>query len=185
MAAFRIAKFLKEARRRRVFRVVALYVVGAWVALQAADLAFPGLGIAESAIRYIWIGAIMGLPVAVVFAWRYDIVGGRIVRTPASNKEADLSIGRRDYVVLAILVIVAAIIASGLVAEISATRVTENTQLLITDTDPKSIAVLPFMNMSGNDENAYFSLGVTEELLHVLARIPDLKVSSRTSSLSA
>ena len=182
MAAFRITEFLKEARRRRVFRVVALYVVGAWVALQAADLAFPGLGIADSAIRHVWIASIMGLPIALVFAWRYDIVGGRIVRTPASDKEADLSIGRGDYVVLAILVIVATTIASALVAEISETRVTETAQFSMTDVDPRSIAVLPFMNMSGNDENAYFSLGITEELLHLLARIPDLKVSSRTSS---
>lgn len=182
MAAFRITGFLKEARRRRVFRVVALYAVGAWVALQAADLAFPGFGIADSAIRYVWIGAIMGLPVALVFAWRYDIVGGQIVRTPAVDIEADLSIRRADYVVLATLAIVVAVIASGLVAEISETRVTETTQFPITDLNPKSIAVLPFINMSGNDENAYFSLGITEELLHLLARIPDLKVSSRTSS---
>lgn len=182
MAAFRITELLKEARRRRVFRVVALYVVGAWVALQVADLAFPGLGIADSAIRHVWIASIMGLPIAVVFAWRYDIVGGRIVRTPASDKEADLSIERGDYVVLAVLVIVATTIASGLVAEISETRVTETAQFSITDIDPKSIAVLPFVNMSGNDEDTYFSLGITEELLHLLARIPDLKVSSRTSS---
>jgi serine/threonine-protein kinase len=182
MAAFRLTAFLKEARRRRVFRVVALYAVGAWVALQVADLAFPGLGIADSAIRYVWIGAIMGLPVALVFAWRYDIVGGQIIRTPAVDTEADLSIGRADYVVLATLAIVVAVIASGLVAEISGTRVTETAQFPITDINPKSIAVLPFVNMSGNDENAYFSLGITEELLHLLARIPDLKVSSRTSS---
>lgn len=182
MAAFGISGFLKEARRRRVFRAVALYVVGAWVALQVADLAFPGLGIADSAILYVWIGSIMGLPVALVFAWRYDIVGGRIVRTPARDEEADLSIERGDYVVLAVLVIVATTIATGLVAEISETRVTETAQFSITDIDPKSIAVLPFVNMSGNDEDAYFSLGITEELLHLLARIPDLNVSSRTSS---
>jgi len=182
MAAFRITELLQEARRRRVFRVVALYVVGAWVALQAADLAFPGLGVADSAIRYVWIASILGLPVALVFAWRYDIVGGRIVLTPARDIQADLSIGPGDYVVLAILVIVVATIASGLVTEIYETRVTETAQISITDIDPKSIAVLPFVNMSGNDENAYFSLGITEELLHLLARIPDLNVSSRTSS---
>lgn len=179
MAAFRIAEFLKETRRRRVFRVAALYVVGAWVALQVADLAFPGLDIADSAIRYVWIGSIMGLPVALIFAWRYDIVGGQIVRTPASDIEADLSIGRADYIILAALAVIVTVIASGLVAEISETRVTETAQFPVADIDPKSIAVLPFINMSGNDENAYFSLGITEELLHLLARIPDLVVDAR------
>ena len=81
MTALSITAFLKEARRRRVFRVAALYIVAAWIALQAADLAFPGLSIPESAIRYVWMGAILGLPVALFFGWRYDIIGGRIIRT--------------------------------------------------------------------------------------------------------
>jgi hypothetical protein len=98
MATFSLKHFFREARRRRVFRVTAIYIVGAWVALQAADLAFPGLGIDESAILYVWIGAILGLPIALFFGWRYDITGGRIVRTPASDVDTDLSIGRTDYV---------------------------------------------------------------------------------------
>ena len=69
MATFTITALLLEARRRRVFRVAALYVVGAWITLQAADLAFPGLGIPESAILYVWMGAILGLPVALFFGW--------------------------------------------------------------------------------------------------------------------
>jgi serine/threonine-protein kinase len=182
MAAFRITELFKEARRRRVFRTLALYVVGAWVALQVADLAFPGLGIAESAIRYVWIACIMGLPVALVFAWRYDIVGGKIIRTPASGVEVDLSIGRADYVVLAALAVVVTVIASGLVAKLSDTQVTATAQFSITEIDPKSIAVLPFVNMSGDEDNTYFSHGMSEELLNVLTRIPGLKVSSRTSS---
>jgi hypothetical protein len=94
MATFNLKNFLIEARRRRVFRVMAIYIVGAWVALQAADLAFPGLGIEESAILYVWIGAILGLPIALFFGWRYDIIGGRIVRTAVSDVDADLSIAR-------------------------------------------------------------------------------------------
>ncbi len=62
-----IAHIIREARRRRMIGVVALYIVGAWIVLQAADLAFPGMDIPESAIRYVWIGAILGLPVAVIF----------------------------------------------------------------------------------------------------------------------
>ena len=62
MATFSLADFLKEARRRRVFRFAVIYIVGAWITLQVADLAFPGLGIPESAIRYVWISVILGMP---------------------------------------------------------------------------------------------------------------------------
>jgi hypothetical protein len=119
MGTFSLKNFLKEARRRRVFRVTAIYIVGAWVALQAADLAFPGLGIKESAILYVWIGAIMGLPIALFFGWRYDIIGGRIVRTAVSDVDADLSIERSDYIILAVLSVVVVVVAFGLVGEIS------------------------------------------------------------------
>jgi TolB-like protein/tetratricopeptide (TPR) repeat protein len=182
MATFSLTEFLKEARRRRVFRVAALYIVGAWVALQAADLAFPGLGIPESAIRYIWMGAILGVPVALFFGWRYDIIGGRIVRTAGSDVEADLSIRRADYVILAALSAVVAVTAFGLIGRISDTRVTDSARFAVTDIDPKSVAVWPFVNLSGNRNNEYFSDGLTETLLHALAQLPDLKVTARTSS---
>jgi len=182
MATFSLTEFLKEARRRRVFRVAALYIVGAWVALQAADLAFPGFGIPESAIRYIWMGAILGVPVALFFGWRYDIIGGRIVRTAVSDVEADLSIRRADYVILAALSAVVAVAAFGLIGRISDTRVTDSAQFAVTDIDPKSVAVLSFVNLSGNPDNEYFSDGLTETLLHALAQLPDLKVTARTSS---
>ena len=83
----KIGGFFNELRRRRVFRVAAIYIVGAWVVLQVADLAFPGFEIPESAIRYIWIAAIVGFPIAISFGWRFDIVGGRIVHTEARASE--------------------------------------------------------------------------------------------------
>jgi TolB-like protein/Flp pilus assembly protein TadD len=182
MATFSLKAFLREARRRRVFRVTAIYIVGAWIALQAADLAFPGLGIKESAILYVWIGAILGLPIALFFGWRYDIIGGRIVRTAVGDVDADLPIERADYVILVSLSLVVAVIAFGLVGEISKTRVPETTQFAVTDIDPNSIAVLPFVNMSSDPEQEYFSDGVSEELLNVLSKLPGLLVVARTSS---
>ena len=164
MASFSLTGFLKEARRRRVFRVTALYIVGAFVALQVADLAFPGLGIAGSAIRYVWMGAILGLPIALFFGWRYDIVGGRIVRTAASDVDADLSIGRVDFVILGVLSAVVAVIAFGLVGEVSKTRVTETAPRIIAEMHPNSIAVLPFVNMSDDLNNEYFAVGIAEEI---------------------
>ncbi len=184
MATFSLKDFLREARRRRVFRVTAIYIVGAWVALQAADLAFPGLGIKESAILYVWIGAILGLPIALFFGWRYDIIGGRIVRTAVSEVDADLSIDRADYIILVALSAVVAVIAVGLVGEISKTRVPETARFAVTDVDPRSIAVLPFVNMSNDPEQEYFSDGISEEILNLLAKVPGMRVTSRSSAFS-
>ena len=184
MATFSLKAFLSEARRRRVFRVTAIYIVGAWVALQAADLAFPGLGIPESAIQYVWIGAILGLPIALFFGWRYDIIGGRIVRTAVSDVDADSSIERADYVILATLSLVVAVIAFGLVGEISKTRVPEVARPTFTYIDPKSIAVLPFVDMSAAGDQEYMSDGIAEELLNLLAKVPQLRVISRSSAFS-
>ncbi len=184
MATFSLTDFLKEARRRRVFRLVALYIVGAFVALQVADLAFPGLGIAESAIRYVWMGAILGLPIALFFSWRYDIIGGRIVRTPVSDVDVDLSIGRVDIVILGALSIVVAVIAFGLVGEVSKTRVTETAPRVFAATNPNSIAVLPFLNMSEDPNNEYFADGISEEILNLLTKIRELQVTSRSSAFS-
>jgi len=88
--------FLQELRRRKVFRLAALYIVGAWVFLQVADLAFESWDIASSALRYVWLGAIPGFPVALIFGWRYDITAHGIVRTqPVDAKsQVDLSLRR-------------------------------------------------------------------------------------------
>jgi len=184
MATFSLIVILREARRRRVFRVTAIYIVGAWVALQAADLAFPGLGIKESAILYVWIGAILGLPIALFFGWRYDIIGGRIVRTAVSDVDADLSIERADYIILVALSVVVAAIAFGLAGEILKTRVLETTPFAVTDIHPKSVAVLPFVNMSSDPEQEYFSDGISEDILNLLAQVPNLPVISRSSAFS-
>ena len=184
MATFTITALLSEARRRRVFRVAALYVVGAWITLQAADLAFPGLGIPESAILYVWMGAILGLPVALFFGWRYDIRGGRIVRTVDSNIDTDVSIRLADYVILTALSAVVAMIAFELVGEISKTRIAERAPIAITNVDPNSIAVLPFVNISDDPGNVYFAEGMSEEIRNLLGKFPGLKVIGRTSSIT-
>jgi hypothetical protein len=97
--------FLQELRRRKVFRVAALYIVGAWVVLQVADLAFESWDIASSALRYVWLGAVLGFPVALVFGWRYDISAQGIMRTPAAgaDEQIELTLQRSDYVILALM----------------------------------------------------------------------------------
>jgi len=110
MTTFSIATLVKEAHRRRVFMVAALYTVGAWVALQAADLAFPALDIPESAIRYIWIGAILLFPLVVAFGWRYDLTTKGIVRTPSAEAMSPTPLASRDYALLATLSVAATVV---------------------------------------------------------------------------
>jgi len=184
MRTFSVKQLFEEVRRRRVLRVAALYIFGAWAALQVSDLAFQGLGVAESAIRFVWIGAILGLPIALFVGWRYDLVGGRVQRTAASGTAANQSIRRADYVVLGSLALVVALITTGLSVEILKMRVTESTLLAVTDIHPNSIAVLPFVNMSDDPDNEYFSEGISEEILNLLAKIPQLQVTSRSSAFS-
>jgi hypothetical protein len=85
-----VTRFLKELRRRRVFRVAGIYVVGVWLLMQAADVLFPGWGIHEAAIRYLFWAGIAGIPVALVFGWVFDISAQGIRRTRPATAEAEL-----------------------------------------------------------------------------------------------
>lgn len=174
--------FIAECHRRRVFRVAALYVVGAWIVLQVADLAFESWGIPAHALRYVWIGAVLGFPAALVFGWRFDIIGGRIVHTPDSDSATDLHLRRADYLILGALAIVVIATVFGVGGRISSTWSVPPAAVVATDLDPMSIAVLPFADMSGDEETAdYLAIGIQEDLLTRLSKIGSLKVISRTS----
>jgi TolB-like protein/Tfp pilus assembly protein PilF len=168
-----------------VLRLAALYIVGAWVVLQVADLAFESWDIASSALRYVWLGAILGFPIALIFGWRYDITTKGLVRTPPrdADTQIDLSLRRSDYLILALLIVVAIGVIYPLTVQIGDSR---SPQQVITqhEFEPNSIAVLPFLNLSSDPEQEYFADGLSEELLNLLARIPELKVASRSSAFS-
>ncbi len=118
----RLSHFIRELRRRRVFRVAALYVVCAWGVLGVADLAFPAFDIPENAIRYVWLGTIFGFPIALLFGWRYELTDGQILRTRDAETEANLSLQRTDYIILTALAVVAISITIGLIGQISETQ---------------------------------------------------------------
>jgi TolB-like protein len=184
VANFSLSHFLKEARRRRVFRVAGLYIVAAWVLLQVADLLFESWGVSPSALRHVWIGAVLGFPVALILGWRYDISGGRIIRVAGGDEAADLSIGRTDYIILTALAIIAIAIAYRTAIDVSSAPDTGPTSVASPETVANSLAVLPFVNMSDDPENEYFADGISEELLNLLAKIPELQVTSRSSAFA-
>ena len=183
-------RFIQELRRRRVFRTAGIYIVGAWVVLQVADLAFDSWAVPGIAMRYLWVAAIVLFPLALVFGWRYDVTASGIVRTPAAGGDAHLSLSTPDYVILAALAVI--VLLSGYIVAVEVSEapgsVTESTATTDIDSaleriDPMSIAVLPFVTRSRQEETAFFADGIHDDLLTSLANVSSLKVISRTSVL--
>jgi TolB-like protein len=176
--------FIAECRRRQVFRLAGLYIVGAWVALQVAALAFDNWGIPTEAMRFVWIGAMIGFPIVLVLGWRFDLSGGRLYRTGNTEADADRSLLRNDYLVLGASATAVLTMAAVLIVGILQTRGTLPDRGSKRELDPSAIAVLPFTDMSPRRDQGYLSDGIAEELLNLLARVPELRVISRTSSFA-
>lgn len=173
-------QFLKEVQRRELLGVLALYIVGAWVVLQVSATLFPGWRVPEESIRFVWIGAVLLFPVAVVFGWYYDVSIRGVRRTASGSESQPLS--RRDYGVLSLLALITIGICFGAFREVLNSRGASVATDLTDDIPANSIAVMPFVNMSDDQSNEYFSDGMTEQLLDELTRIPGLFVPARTSS---
>ena len=108
-------KIFRELRRRRVFRLAGVYLVGAWVTIEVSSVFFPAWGIPDTALRYLFIAAALLFQVALVFSWVFDITAQGIVRTePAEPGEhVDLSLRRGDWVLLAALSVIAVVVLYG------------------------------------------------------------------------
>lgn len=177
-------RFARELRRRRVFTTAGLYIVGAWLLLQVADVVFPGWGIPDTGINLLLIAAVLGFPVALVFGWFFNITARGIRRTMPAVPEGTgepRPLKGNDYFILGTLVLVAGGIVSYSTVEVLAMRGSVPPPV-VADKPPNSIAVLPFVNESSDPENQYFCAGVAEEILNRLARYPELNVTGRTSS---
>jgi len=146
-----------------MFRLVGLYVVGAWVMIQVAEALFQAWGIPESAMRFVFIGAFLCFPIALVFGWIYDITSKGIVRTRAAgpDESVDISLKRTDHLILTAMLVVGIAVLAG-----SADKVMDENELpegpAIVERLENSIAVLPFSNLDMNADTGYFSDGVTE-----------------------
>ena len=173
---------LEEAVRRRVFRFAALYIVGAWVALQVADLAFPGLNVPDQAIRYVWLGAFLLFPLVLLFAWRYDVTSNGIVRTPTAGSQGQpRRLQRGDHVLLSCLAVIGVGILIVLGQRIADIR--EPVDLVMPGKiSANSVAVLPLDNLTGDPEQEYFVAGMHDALITYLSKVDALKVISRTST---
>ncbi|MEP6976398.1 MAG: adenylyl cyclase, partial [Spartobacteria bacterium] len=165
-----------ELKRRNVLRAAAFYAASAWLLVQVATQVFPFFHIAEWVVRWIVVAAIIGFPCALVFSWLYEWTPHGLQRESeiAPNESTTRQTGKKlDRWIIAILL--AAVVL--LLTDRFVFRPNE------TSTIPeKSIAVLPFENLSDEKGNAYFADGVQDEILTRLAKVADLKVISRTST---
>ena len=176
-------RFLGELQRRNVYRVAVTYAVVSWLLIQIATQVFPFFEIPTWAVRVVVLLLVLGFPVALILAWAFELTPEGIKRTEEVPPHESIRhhTGRK----LLALAALAAAIALGLFLVQSARRsASSSPKLEIMGAIPeKSIAVLPFTNLSGEQENAFFTDGIQEEILTNLAKVAELKVISRTSAM--
>src|SRR5882724_3371051 len=171
-------KFFAELKRRNVYKVAIAYAVVAWLLMQVATQVFPFLEIPNWAIRLVIMLIVIGFPIALVIAWAFELTPEGLKRTEFADELPKKSARNRAWIYV---VIVAGAISVSLFFFGRYTATSKQGGL--TEVPAKSIAVLPFENLSSNPENAYFTDGIQEEILMRLAKIADLKVISRTSTV--
>ena len=178
--------WVDELRRRGVLRVAALYVIGAWLVFQAADVFFPAWNIPDAALRYLLLAAALGFPIALFLGWRYDITASGIVLTPPPGDDHVVrGLGRRDYLALVVMLAASGAILYSVADGILASReqgVVVESGPTATQRLPDSVAVLPFSNISDDPSNAFFCDGISEEILNRLSQYRELTVMARSSS---
>src|SRR5437764_4330956 len=158
--------FFEELQRRKVYRVAAAYVIVAGFIIQIGSAVFPAWELPNWTLRLVVVLLLMGFPIALILAWSYDVTPQGIRVTPGSHRRRNL------IMLIAAGVIVSAGAGFFLLPRVSARKI------------DKSIAVLPFQNLSDEKENAYFADGMQDDILTNLSKIGDLKVISRVSVMS-
>jgi len=174
-----------------VFRVTAAYVVSAWLLAQVADLVLENIAAPDWVMQTILLVLGLGLAPVVFFSWAYEVTPDGIKRESEVDRSQSIThvTGRKlDRTITFVLVLAVAYFAADKFLlspdEPVATTAQTNEEITETAAAGNTIAVLPFVNMSGDEENEYFSDGLSEELLNVLAKNPALRVAARTSSFS-
>jgi len=196
-----MGKFFDELKRRNVVRVGIAYLVVGWIVFQIGEVMFPTFGTPDWVFKTIILVIAVGFPFALIFAWAFEITPDGVKKTRDVNVAASVTAttGKKlNYIIIAALVI-----ALGYfiwerqvptdspahrpysVAEPgTAVEATQSDESVEEEAPKRSIAVIPFVNMSSDKEQEWFADGLTEEILNSLARTPDLLVAARTSSFT-
>jgi TolB-like protein len=168
-------RFLAEVKRRNVYKVAVAYAVVAWLLMQIATQVFPFFEIPNWAVRLVVLVIIIGFPIALVIAWAFELTPEGLKRTETADAVPQRSANRTWIFVI--------IIAGGIsVSLFFLGRFTARKQTGGSQLSAKSIAVLPFTNLSRDPDNAYFAYGIQDEIITRLSKIAELKVISCTST---
>ena len=194
--------FFNELKRRNVLRVAIAYAVVAWLLLQVSDTLVPALRLPEWFSSGVALLLILGFPVALLFAWAFEMTPDGLKKERDIDQSQSIArvAGRKlDFVIIGLLVVALAYFGydkfvldaqrDAILLESAAQQNVDATPEFFqidqpTESAQPSIAVLAFVNMSADSDNEYFSDGLSEELLNLLVKIPELKVAARTSSFS-
>jgi TolB-like protein/Tfp pilus assembly protein PilF len=174
--------FFAELKRRNVYKVAVGYAVVAWLLIQVATQVFPFFELPNWAVQMVVLAMVIGFPIAVVCSWAFEITPEGIKREEDVNRRISRKTGRK---ITALIVVFAAAAAGLTVFRFLRSQELIGKQTLTqiaTTIESKSIAVLPFENLSEEKANAYFADGIQDEILTRLSKIADLKVISRTST---
>lgn len=186
----------EELKRRNVFKVAVAYIVTAWLLMQVADLVLENIGAPAWVMQTLLLFLAIGFPIAVIFAWAFEITPEGIKLEREVDRTASIApvTGRKlDFAIIALLAVVAVYFIwesrfqarqtePGLAVSDEISSAGAGNPTPAASYDDTSIAVLPFVNLSSDPEQEFFSDGISEELLNVLAQYPDLRVAARTSS---
>ncbi len=175
--------FFAELKRRNVIRTAILYLGAIWALAQGISQLGPSLGAPEWTTRWFLVAAGIGFPFWIAFAWFYEFTPEGLKREseidPADSIKQHAGGRKLDFAIIGVLSVAVVLLLTD--RFVLRHGVNERAALPITE---KSIAVLPFVNMSEEKANEYFSDGISEELLNLLTKVPQLKVAARTSSFS-
>jgi TolB-like protein/Tfp pilus assembly protein PilF len=195
--------FYEELNRRNVAKVAVLYIIAAWLILQVADVLFDAMELPSTWVRLVLAIIILGFPLALIFSWVYEMTPEGLKKEKDIDRSQSITpdTGRKVNVLIIVMLALAigAVVVDRLIPE--STPVADNrvidgavetkavdpatlAAMKFAPAAERSIAVLPFVNMSADEENEFFADGLSEELLNVLARIKDFKVAGRTSSFA-
>jgi len=172
------SSFFSELKRRNVYKVAVAYIVAGWALSQGIAQVFPVFDIPNWAIRLIVLLIILGLPIAMILAWMFELTPEGVKRTETAD--AMPGVARRKKHAWIYIVVIGALFSIGLF--FLGGYMARNSHASSNELASKSIAVLPFDNFSRDPDNVYFAEGVQDEILTRLAKVADLKVISRTST---
>jgi TolB-like protein len=194
--------FFEELKRRNVFRVAIGYVITVWLLLQVVDLVLENVNAPDWVMQVFMLALAIGFPLAIFFAWAFEMTPegvkreADVDRSQSITRETAHSMNRNIIIALVLVVVfllVERFIPSQTDTESHVQQDSTSIEVkapvtdiapMVAKTGEQSVAVLPFINMSDDKDNEYFSDGISEELLNVLVRVKGLRVPSRTSSFT-